>query len=75
MSDPERNDKSERVTWWQVISSTLYAAIGVQKRSNRERDFSRGRPLQFIIAGIVFTAVFVLIVALVVRMVLAQAGG
>jgi hypothetical protein len=72
MSDPKRDDKP--VTWWQVIGSTLAAAIGVQKRANRERDFSRGRPMQFIIAGILFTALFVLIVALVVRLVLSQAG-
>jgi hypothetical protein len=72
MSDPKRDDKP--VTWWQVIGSTLAAAIGVQKRANRERDFSRGKPMQFIIAGIVFTALFVLIVALVVRVVLSQAG-
>jgi hypothetical protein len=74
MSEPKKSDDS-RVTWWQVVGSTLAAAIGVQKRANRERDFSRGRPIQFIIAGIVFTAVFVLIVVLVVRLVLSQAGG
>lgn len=74
MTEPKQPD-DKPITWWQVVGSTLAAAIGVQKRANRERDFSRGRPMQFIVAGIVFTAVFVLIVALVVQLVLSQAKG
>ena len=74
MSEPQK-PVDKPITWWQVIGSTLAAAIGVQKRANRERDFSRGRPMQFIVAGIVFTAMFVLIVVLVVRLVLSQAAG
>lgn len=56
----------EKLSLGQIISSTLSAAFGVQSGGNRERDFSAGRPAQFIIAGIVFTVLFVLaIVALV----------
>ncbi len=61
------------LTFWQVAGSTLAAAFGVQKRANRERDFGRGKPHHFIIAGIVFTVVFVLIVATVVQIVLRNA--
>jgi hypothetical protein len=57
-----------------VIGSTFAAAIGVQKKANKERDFSRGRPLPFIIAGLVFTALFVLAVIAVVQLVLRSAG-
>ena len=31
------------------------AGFGVQSRENKLRDFSRGRPLQFIAAGLILT--------------------
>jgi len=62
------------LTFWQIAGSTAAAALGVQKRANRERDFSRGKPMHFIIAGVIFTAVFVLVVALVVQTVLRSAA-
>ncbi|WP_257266626.1 DUF2970 domain-containing protein [Endozoicomonas sp. ONNA2] len=52
-----------------VVLSALSAAFGVQKRSNLERDFHKGKPAQFIIAGIVGTLLFVLILITVVHMV------
>jgi hypothetical protein len=62
------------LTFWQIAGSAAAAAFGVQSRANRERDFSRGKPLHFIIAGITFTALFVLIVVSVVRFILHSAA-
>ena len=59
---------------WQIISSTIAAALGVQSSENRNRDFKQGKPTQFIIAGIVFTFAFVIGMILLVRMVLGLAG-
>jgi hypothetical protein len=42
----------------QVVGSTLAAAFGVQSKENKVRDFERGKPHQFIIAGVVFTLLF-----------------
>jgi uncharacterized membrane protein YhdT len=71
----KEDDEDERpLTFWQIAGSTAAAAFGVQKRANRERDFNRGKPMHFIIAGIVFTAVFVLIVVSVVQFVLRDAS-
>ena len=74
--DPNEPSKADDapLTFWQIAGSTIAAAFGVQKRANRERDFARGKPLHFIIAGIVFTVVFVLIVASVVHLVLRSAS-
>jgi hypothetical protein len=58
------------LTFWQVLSSTLAAAFGVQSSKNRERDFTKGKPSQFIFMGIGFTLVFVLIMIGVVSLVL-----
>lgn len=69
---PESQDQTEPegLTFWEVLSSTMAAAFGVQSSKNRERDFSRGKPGQFIAMGIGFTAVFVLIMATIVSLVL-----
>jgi DUF2970 family protein len=67
-TQPEQEGGS--LTFWQVLSSTLAAAFGVQSSKNRERDFTRGKPSQFIFMGIGFTIVFVLIMIGVVSLVL-----
>jgi hypothetical protein len=71
--DPQQPDEKP-LTFWQIAGSAMAAAFGVQKSANRERDFSRGKPMHFIIAGIVFTVVFVLIVVTVVQLVLRNAS-
>jgi uncharacterized membrane protein YidH (DUF202 family) len=71
--DTKSSDDEKPLTFWQIAGSIAAAAFGVQNRANRERDFKRGKPLHFIIAGIIFTAVFVLAVVFVVRLVLSNA--
>ncbi|MEM7210034.1 MAG: DUF2970 domain-containing protein [Pseudomonadota bacterium] len=48
--------------FWAVAHSVLAAGFGVQSRANRERDFTRGKASHFIIAGLIGTALFVLLV-------------
>lgn len=43
-----------------LLISVLGAAIGVQKREVYEHDFQHGKPLVFIAAGLVFTAMLIL---------------
>ena len=54
-----------------IIQSTLAAAIGVQSKKNRERDFNEGTAGTFIAAGIIFTALFIATVMTVVQLVTA----
>ena len=54
-----------------IIQSTLAAAIGVQSKQNRERDFQEGNAGTFIAAGIIFTALFIATVMTVVQLVTA----
>jgi hypothetical protein len=78
MSDPEEDssdrDETPNLTVWQIVSSTVAAAFGVQSSRNRERDFAMGKPSHFIVAGIVFTALFVLGMILLVNLVLRSAA-
>lgn len=59
---------------WEMLQSVLSAAFGVQSGKNRSRDFSRGKPSHFIILGVLFTAVFVLVIFGIVKLVLHLAG-
>lgn len=62
------------LTFSSVVMSTLAAAIGVQSKANKERDFKHGSPGAFIVAGLIFTALFVGALVLVVRFVLSATG-
>lgn len=53
--------------FWSVVQSVGAALIGVQSSKNRERDFTEGKPLHFIIGGLVGTAIFLLFVWLIVQ--------
>lgn len=53
-----------------VAYSVLSAAFGVQKKTNLERDFQQGRPAHYVIAGIVGTALLIVILIAIVHMVL-----
>ncbi len=61
-------------TLWDVTKSVLAALLGVQSRKNYERDFTHGKPWQYIVVGLVGVAIFITIVVTVVRIVLASAG-
>ena len=58
----------------QIIGSVFAAGFGVQSSKNRDRDFKRGKAKVFIIAGIVFTLLFMATVITVVNIVLSNAG-
>jgi len=62
-------------TTLQVIGSVLAAMFGVQKRANQERDFGSGRAAPYIIAGLIMTLVFVLVIVGIVQLVLSLATG
>jgi hypothetical protein len=73
-SDEERSGEPRPPTLWQTIGSVAASFFGVQSGRNRQRDFSRGKPLHFIIIGLLMTVVFVLVVWAAVRFALHSAG-
>ena len=70
MSSKQKNE----LPLWRVVISVMQAALGVQSGKNRERDFSKGRPAAYIIAGLIFTIVFILVLYGVVKMIMHFAG-
>ena len=55
-----------------TIKSVAAAAFGVQSNANRERDFSNGKASHFIIAGVIGTIIFLLLIALLVKVVISM---
>jgi hypothetical protein len=55
-----------------LVKSILAAAIGVQTDKNREKDFTQGNPLAFIIGGFVFTFLFIATIATIVGLILSN---
>lgn len=66
----EAGAEEKPLTFLEILSSVFAAAIGVQSKEKRARDFSRGKPIQFIMAGVVFAGIFVLVLVVAVRLVL-----
>ena len=68
------DEKLKPLTFWEILGSTFAAAFGVQSYANRKRDFTRGNAVHFIIAGVLFVAVFVVSMIVFVNLVLRAAG-
>lgn len=58
------------LSFLQMLQSTLWAALGVQRHTNYERDFSRGHWLHFVIAGLLFSTFFVCLLVGIVYLVI-----
>ena len=56
----------------QIIKSVLAAAIGVQSDKNRQNDFNQDSLPTYIIAGLIFTVLFVFGIVFVVSTILGK---
>ncbi len=75
MDDTENTRPRERrISFWQMMKSTMAAFIGVQSNANRERDFQHGKMSHFIWMGLILGFVFVLTLIGVVQLVLHLTG-
>ncbi len=74
--EPEHSEEDDDagLTIGQLMASALAAAFGVQSAANRKRDFAKGKPIQFIMIGIIFTALFVVLMIGFVNLVLHSVG-
>lgn len=72
--EAESSESLQKPTLKQLIGSVLSAAIGIQSRKNRERDFKNGSVKTFVIAGIAYVLLFIAAVFTMVKLVLAHNG-
>ena len=68
-------NEEKKLTLFQVFTSVFASFFGVQSNDRRERDFSRGRARDFIIVGVILTALFILLVFGIVKLVMSLAVG
>ncbi|MBX2879698.1 MAG: DUF2970 domain-containing protein [Granulosicoccus sp.] len=61
------SEEGKGTGFWSVVQSVMAAGIGVQSRANKERDFTHGKPLHFIVGGLIGTVLFVVFVWLLVQ--------
>jgi len=70
MTEPQQPQR--KASPLQVAKAVLSAFIGIRKRSAHEDDAVTITPLQVIVTGILFAAIFVLSLVLLVRYVTSQ---
>lgn len=64
----EENEKKS-LNIGRLILSVLAAAIGVQSNKNREQDFQSKSIVPYIIAGVIFTALFLFTLIFIVSLI------
>ncbi len=67
------DEPQAELTVFQIVGSILASFYGVQSSKRRQRDFQSGKAKQFIIAGVVMTAVWYFAIYLIVSIVLENA--
>jgi len=75
MTDQDKAPQQAPLTLREMLQSVLAAALGVQSGKNRSRDFSRGKPSHFILLGVFFTVLFVVVLLGAVKLILHLATG
>ena len=63
-------EKSGKIPFYRVVLSVLQASFGVQSEHNRERDFTSGKFMPYVVAAVLFTILFVITLIVIVNMVL-----
>lgn len=71
-NENNKNRKTGSPGVLKIMQSILAGAFGVQSDKRREEDFSSHSPWPYIIAGVLFTAGFVVGLILIVQMVLSS---
>ncbi len=69
-----KNQSNKGTGFFNVLKSALAAGFGVQSAKNRERDFTQGKPIHFIVAGILLTLMFLLAVGLFVKVMISTSS-
>ncbi|MDY6979721.1 MAG: DUF2970 domain-containing protein [Pseudomonadota bacterium] len=68
------NDNKQTPGLWDVAKSVMAAFLGVQKSKHYERDFTHGKPWQYITLGLIGVVIFIAVIIGVVKLVLSLAG-
>jgi len=70
----EQREEGQPPGFFAVLKSVVAGVLGVRSRSAMERDMKASSPLPYILVGLAGTALFILAVVTVVKLVLRAAG-
>ena len=73
MNEKAKSTKTD-ISFSQLAMSVFAAFFGVQSNANRERDFKNGKLSHFILLGLIFGILFILIIVSVVTLVMKMTG-
>ncbi|MDX1490061.1 MAG: DUF2970 domain-containing protein [Pseudohongiellaceae bacterium] len=69
-TDQDQSQERKKLPFWRMLISVMQASFGVQNKKNKVRDFSSGSITGFIVAALLFTFVFVMVLVMAVSWVL-----
>jgi len=70
----EKKDQQLAPSFLSVLGSVMASMFGVQSSRRHETDFPHGKPIHYIMVGLLVTLVFILTVWSVVKLVISLAG-
>jgi len=70
MTEDKNTKNIKKTGLTSLVLSVLAAAIGVQSNKNLEKDFNQSSSIPYIIAGIAFTVLLVIMLIMIVKLVL-----
>jgi len=74
MSDDLKELSQRKLNFFQTLKAVLWGFFGVRKGSGYQEDIARLNPVHLIIAGILAGVVFVTVLVVIVRWVVASAA-
>lgn len=72
--NPDSGESHKKPNIFQVVWSVIAAVFGVQSQENRERDFKKGDPRDYITVYVILVIALVIGMIMVVNAVLDAAG-
>lgn len=68
--EPSKDGEKVKIPFWRMLLSVMQASFGVQNKANKERDFASGSITGFVVAALIFTAIFIAVLSTIVNLVL-----
>ena len=72
MTDDLKSAVQRKMSFWQTLRAVAWSFFGVRKSAEHEKDVNQLNPVHLIIAGLIGAAVFVAVLVLLVRWVIAS---
>lgn len=70
--DDLKKASQRKMSFFATLRAVFWSFFGVRKKSDYEQDAAQLNPLHVIVAGIIGAAIFIMVLLLIVKSVLAQ---